>query len=417
MDPDAIHERASAIEFRGFRRLLSGLHADEIVSWVQWMAVAGLFFRVIAAPSSIAGVLGEIWPPSIAVVSMLVVLVLVVAGNGALVMQSARGHPLPLHRSRALLVVDMAVCIGLNLGFAAILPTGTADESFRDVAWFYFIGGVGLWTAARGFRVGAVLVALGLPLQMVMGVLNGVPVAQQSVLHIVARELWLALGMVMVFALLPLYRHGRRLARSEGLRAGREAERARQLRGLHDTVLQTLEAMALRAGGTHEDPESRLRAVQAASRGQAAEIRALLLRDDDNRGRGVGLVPALRTQADQATADGVRTTVRLDGIDDATVRAVRPEQVAPLRDATGEALANVAKHAEVDEARVDVRATSDSVEVTVSDAGRGFDTTRRQGFGLRESILARMSEAGGGARVWSAPGGGTVVTMWIPLHR
>ena len=402
----------------GEPRHLASRHDEEIVSWLQWVTVAGLIFRCAAAPSSVAGLLGEVWPPSLALGAVLVVLVACVAANGVLVWRTTLGQRAEVHRSRAFLVVDLGVCAALNLAVALALPPGTQDEVFRDVAWFYLVGGVGVWTAVRGPRFGAAVVAAGVPLQLGMGLANGIPLADVSVSHVLVRQLWLGIACVMAVALLPLYRHGRRLARVEGLRAGREAERARQLRALHDTVLQTLEAVALRTDVTSEDPESRLQAVRAATRAQASEIRAMLLADEhDPDSTSPGLGPVLRAQAALATRSGVRTVVALDALDRDDAAALVPASVAALGEAAGEALANVAKHAGVSEAVVTASSGDRRVQVTVRDLGRGFPAERRQGFGLRESVHARMRDAGGGAHVWSAPGSGTVVTLWVSLPR
>jgi len=83
--------------------------------------------------------------------------------------------------------------------------------------------------------------------------------------------------------------------------------------------------------------------------------------------------------------------------------------------ATQEALANVAKHAGVQQAVVRVASTDGGVEVTVRDHGRGFDLDRPVGgFGIAESIVGRMRDVGGRATVWSAPDRGTRVIVWGP---
>jgi signal transduction histidine kinase len=83
--------------------------------------------------------------------------------------------------------------------------------------------------------------------------------------------------------------------------------------------------------------------------------------------------------------------------------------------ATQEALANVAKHAGVQQAVVRVASTDNGVEVTVRDHGRGFDLERPAGgFGIAQSIIGRMRDVGGRATVWSAPGRGARVTLWGP---
>jgi signal transduction histidine kinase len=100
----------------------------------------------------------------------------------------------------------------------------------------------------------------------------------------------------------------------------------------------------------------------------------------------------------------------------AELEADPPVPVAQaLIGATQEALANVAKHAGVQQAVVRVASTDAGVEVTVRDHGRGFDPDRPAGgFGIAESIVGRMRDVGGRAAIWSAPDRGTRVTLWGP---
>lgn len=75
-----------------------------------------------------------------------------------------------------------------------------------------------------------------------------------------------------------------------------------------------------------------------------------------------------------------------------------------------ETLNNVDRHAAATLVEVDVGAG----RITVTDDGTGFDpATVRPGRGLAESIIGRMREIGGDARVESTPGGGaTVELVW-----
>jgi signal transduction histidine kinase len=83
-----------------------------------------------------------------------------------------------------------------------------------------------------------------------------------------------------------------------------------------------------------------------------------------------------------------------------------------------EALTNVAKHAEIDRATVEVIETDDEIRVLIEDRGRGFgggeDT---DGFGLL-GMRERVVLAGGTLAVRSAPGDGTTITATLPAeHR
>jgi signal transduction histidine kinase len=57
----------------------------------------------------------------------------------------------------------------------------------------------------------------------------------------------------------------------------------------------------------------------------------------------------------------------------------------------------------------------EGIRVVVRDHGRGFvvdaDTL---GFGLAESVRARLAEVGGRAGIESRPSRGTRITLWVP---
>jgi len=78
-----------------------------------------------------------------------------------------------------------------------------------------------------------------------------------------------------------------------------------------------------------------------------------------------------------------------------------------------EALTNVARHAEADEARVTIRHDGELLRVEVADDGRGgADAAAGTGLlGLRD----RAEAAGGTLAISSPPGGGTVVSAALPL--
>ena len=99
-----------------------------------------------------------------------------------------------------------------------------------------------------------------------------------------------------------------------------------------------------------------------------------------------------------------------------------PAQVgAEVVAATHEALNNVRLHAGSDTSdptqparcRVVVSAGADSMRVTITDTGQGFDLERlAEGrHGVRGSIVKRMESIGGNATLASKPGGGTLVTL------
>jgi signal transduction histidine kinase len=84
-----------------------------------------------------------------------------------------------------------------------------------------------------------------------------------------------------------------------------------------------------------------------------------------------------------------------------------------------EALTNVARHAGVTKAKVDVRDDAESLGVRIQDEGRGFEVgaalaARSSGLnGMRE----RSRLAGRRLDIESEPGRGTRLALELPLHR
>ncbi len=85
-----------------------------------------------------------------------------------------------------------------------------------------------------------------------------------------------------------------------------------------------------------------------------------------------------------------------------------------------EALTNVAKHADTDEATVEVGVASGWLSLTVSDAGRGFEThpdaRKHRGMGLA-GMAERANHLGGSVDVESVPGDGTRLCVRLPIDR
>jgi two-component system sensor histidine kinase UhpB len=91
-----------------------------------------------------------------------------------------------------------------------------------------------------------------------------------------------------------------------------------------------------------------------------------------------------------------------------------------------EALSNVVRHASAKNVGVQVKKNSDSIEITVTDDGKGFDAndalerrpSRPSGEGLHGFGLSSMTErvriVGGTMKIESSPGTGTTVHVALP---
>jgi signal transduction histidine kinase len=192
-----------------------------------------------------------------------------------------------------------------------------------------------------------------------------------------------------------------------GVRHGRAVERAELNRYIHDNVLQALEAMAMRTPSDSVDAEAKLTEFRNLARAQAIALR----RGFDEPAVGGRLTEDLAAVATDLARDGLRAQLVMADIDDQLPEARRKA----VRDATREALRNTLKHAQTTQVTVRVEERDGGIAVTTRDHGVGFDMAERpRGFGINESIIARLSQVGGYADVVSRPGGGTRVTLWVP---
>jgi signal transduction histidine kinase len=198
-----------------------------------------------------------------------------------------------------------------------------------------------------------------------------------------------------------------------------EDERRRLRRDLHDGLGPTLAAVASRIDVARmtaaRAPEEADRALAAARRevtGMLAEVRRLVhgLRPpalDD-----VGLVRAVRQQADQLGSPALRVEVEAQGDLDGLPAAV---EVACFR-IVSEALANVVRHADASRCTVRLRRTRGLLEVEVTDDGTGIAASTPAGVGLL-SLRERAEELGGRCEVTALEPHGTRVRAALPVHR
>lgn len=302
-----------------------------------------------------------------------------------------------------LLVADVVFAILASLLYALTVPAGMVWPS-GWVPLAYVTGTVALWTMCRGVLAGLVLGALGILLEVAtvfLAPLGGVGRVEIAALVGVAGMMLVAVATgVGSLVLLGL---ATRLALAIGMRLGQRAERARTERALHDTVLQTLEAIALT-----DDGPGQLGRVRDEARAQAQELRRVL-RAADPPG---GLAAELTTLAADMAREGLRAELAISDLGDDQLSEVR--RIA-VRDAAREALRNTIKHARTQEVVVRMEERDGGVVVITRDHGVGYDEeTRPPGFGVSESMKARLAEVGGWCRIDSKPGGGTRVTMWVP---
>lgn len=194
---------------------------------------------------------------------------------------------------------------------------------------------------------------------------------------------------------------------------GREEERRRLRRDLHDGVGPSLAAIVLKLNATQsrrdaDERNSLIAETRDEVKAAIAEVRRLV---DDLRPPAideVGLVDAIRQRASSLSGDVTFEVTGPDGLPPLPAAV----EVAAFRIAS-EAMTNVARHSGATRCRVGVEVDG-SFELTVSDNGHGSDRTTTQGVGWT-SMRARAAELGGSCTITSRPEGGLVVRAVLPL--
>jgi signal transduction histidine kinase len=332
--------------------------------------------------------------------------------------------------------LDSAVYLALALAAEGCVPPGVRDHAY---SWLVIVMSSQLIVPA--WYAPAVLslpLALASPAAYLVGVAR-MPGTSSRMMAAAALLLIMVAG-IHSYGRRTLYRRAAaadaaldeadRNAREQYVVLSRNIERREHERLLHDTVLNTLTALARAGPGEPREPGDGGDVAGAVNRcRQDVALIEAALRDPDPYGSTAGpgdLVHGVRGVAAEMRARGLDVHVEVTG----GVPAIPAPVVTALSNATREALSNVAAHAGTADAWVEVRrigpdgnagagkagAGQGGAQVTVRDQGTGFDLARvdRARLGLRRSITERVADCGGRASVWSAPGQGTVIRMSWP---
>jgi signal transduction histidine kinase len=206
-----------------------------------------------------------------------------------------------------------------------------------------------------------------------------------------------------------------RAHRAERHASEMEAQRRQYARLLHDTVLATMTLLAHSAVGV----------APAALQQQAADDARLL------RQLRLGATPAPQSSGGYklepveetvlgTTLESVKARFGRMGLEvswHGTGQVLLPSEVLDaFLLALAECLENVRRHSGVTEAHVTIVDDEQMVRAMITDAGVGFtlDDVDSARLGFKESVVGRLKEVGGHARLFSAPGSGTTVVLEVP---
>ena len=205
---------------------------------------------------------------------------------------------------------------------------------------------------------------------------------------------------------------GTRLLRAE------DSERSRIARELHDDISQQVALLSinlelLRGAG---QPDTEPLAGEALNRVQdlARSLHDLSHRLHPTKLRLIGLVPALQALQRELSRSDTTIAFTHEGVPanlplDLTLSVFRVVQ---------EAVQNAVKHGRARTVTVDLRGGSNGLALTVSDDGVGFDVDAAWGEGLGLISMGERIEAiEGTLDIRSTPGGGTCLTITMPLPK
>jgi signal transduction histidine kinase len=296
-------------------------------------------------------------------------------------------------------------------GDAGVLAmTLLAAASLGSSATVLVISARRLWVlgvsfAATGGAVTALTFSLQDPMQTVALVALG----------------WLLAGLLGVWICSAVPRAVQRIAsigrahRAERQASELEAQRRQGARLLHDTVLGTLTLLA--HSGVGVSPA----ALRQQSEEDAQLLRQLRLGANPSPSP---TAPAALQQAPDAvlgtTLESVKRRFGRMGLEvswHGTGQLLLPSEVLDaFLLALAECLENVRRHAGVTNAHVTITDDETTVRALVTDSGVGFDLdgVDDDKLGFKESVVGRLAEVGGKARLFSAAGQGTTVVLEVP---
>jgi signal transduction histidine kinase/phage shock protein PspC (stress-responsive transcriptional regulator) len=329
--------------------------------------------------------------------------------------------------------VLLASRAGVNIEVSWVLPVLIALAG-TALAWSQLDAAQrGRWLSRAGGRTpaGVVRLAGGLFLVLVgVLLLVGQDSTASDMVRATVASLAVLAGAAIVLA--PWWlRLVRELGDERAARA-RESERADIAAHLHDSVLQTL--ALIRSSAADADTVARLARAQerelrewlyndrpAPGTSLAAELRTLVGEVEDRQSwrlaAGAAAAAAAGVSAAGTVGDGGSAGTAAVVVDVVVVGDCAPtDETTALLQATREALVNAVAHGRPP-VSVYLEVSDDAVEVFVRDRGDGFEMKdiAQDRFGVRESIIGRVTRKGGSAEVVSRSGWGTEVRLKV--HR
>lgn len=197
--------------------------------------------------------------------------------------------------------------------------------------------------------------------------------------------------------------------------AAQEAERVGIARDLHDEVGQVLTGVLLHLNSIAESAPSQRDEIDTAKQAVRValdEVRRISSELRPEMLEHLGLASAL---TELSTTFGRVSGVHVERRFDATLPKLPPDTELAVYRIAQESLTNVARHAAATEVTISLECGIDSVVLSVSDNGRGFDGAPREHGGLR-SMRERALLIDGALAVKASRLGGVDVRLEVPVR-
>ena len=317
-----------------------------------------------------------------------------------------------------LVIASASAILVVVVTFNAQTPTAAAASAITQLSGFT-IAAVAIVLVTNPRRILLLCItALGIGVLVVLTTEPWRPTLHTATVYTVGWSVTIVLGL-WVGAGVP--QAARRIAsigrahRAERHASEMEAQRRQSARLLHDTVLATLTLLAHSGVGVAPD----------AMRQQAADDAKLLRQlrlgasPAPQSSGGYKLEPVEETVLG-TTLESVKQRFGRMGLEvswHGTGQVLLPSDVLDaFLLALAECLENVRRHSGVTEAHVTIVDDEKMVRAMITDAGVGFtlDDVDSARLGFKESVVGRLKEVGGHARLFSSPGAGTTVVLEVP---
>jgi signal transduction histidine kinase len=348
------------------------------------LLIAVPLYMILAAAQVAIGLRRSIWWPIVALLAGNALVITVALAVGT----PSAAASLALLNVGAASLASLALVLTTSPGRLALLVVGAllsvAATVFAEIS-----------VPAQALRSGGtVLVGWGLAALVTVWISAGVPQVAKRIASI------------------------GRAHRAERQASELEAQRRQSARLLHDTVLASLTLLAHSGVGVKPD------ALRQQAADDARLLRQLRLGNAPVPIAEDGSVQSANPAPDETvlgtTLESVKQRFGRMGLKVAwhgTGQVLLPSDVLDaFLLALAECLENVRRHSGVTEAHVTITDDDKMVRALVTDAGVGFDIDDidEAKLGFAESVVGRLREVGGNARLFSAPGSGTTVALEVP---